>query len=37
LLDFPKTDLALWAVVLEGQELSDYIAEVLVDTNLDRV
>jgi hypothetical protein len=28
LLDFPQTDLNLWAIELEGQELSDYIAAV---------
>jgi hypothetical protein len=28
LLDFPKTDLGLWALTLEGQALSDYLAAV---------
>jgi hypothetical protein len=28
LLDFPKTDLNLWAIQLSGQQLSDYIAAV---------
>jgi hypothetical protein len=28
LLDFPQTDLSLWAIELEGQQLSDYIAAV---------
>jgi hypothetical protein len=28
LLEFPQTDLSLWAIVLEGHQLSDYIAAV---------
>jgi hypothetical protein len=28
LLDFPQTDLRLWVIELEGQQLSDYIAAV---------
>ena len=32
LLDYPKTELNLWAVVLQGQELSDYLAAVSRNT-----